>query len=352
MFTTRAAITLALFTWLAGGAQTYAATPPAPRPGLHNVRRAVERSRVVMGTMCTIVAEGFDSTWTARAVNAAFGEIDRLDSVFGYGNARSEIARLNAAGPEVRTPCSNDLYGALDSALAIARETEGAFDPTIVPLMRAWDVEGAGRVPDPEALRDARDRVGWMMLQLEPSLRTARFRRDSMGVDLGDLGRGYALDRATEMLRERRLPRVRVDLGGATEGFSDGEAWVIEIPDPTDRTRPALRLVLRRGAVSTAAQHRGEGAAGGRSGAVFNPQRGRPLETPAGVTVVTRSGTRAGALATALLVMGREKAQAFVESQSDVGAVWMESQNGIIRAWRWNLPTLSVQHGVRVDWMP
>jgi thiamine biosynthesis lipoprotein len=325
-----------------------AANKKNPHPGEHDVRRSLERSRVLMGTMCTMTAEGADSSWIARALSDGFSQIDRLDTLINSWREGSELTRLNAAGAEIRTTCSPELYAAIDSAMTLAQETDGAFDPSVEPLLRAWDVRGPGRVPAFEELNDARQRVGWKMVQAERSMRTVRFRRDGMGIDLGSLARGYAIDQVAELLRTRRLSRVMLDFGDESVAFSDGDAWMIEITDPTDATRPALHLVLRRGALSTASS-RASGT-GGRMSPLFDAESGRPLDLPANVTVVARSATRAAGLAVALLRMGREHAEAFMDDHRDLGAVWLEKQNGELRVWRWNLPSVSAAPGVRIDW--
>ena len=324
-----------------------------PHPGLHDTRGSIERSRVVMGTMCTISADGSDSSWTARTVAEGFAEIERLDTLLNSWNENSELSRLNHAGAELRTPCSPELYAVIDSAMSVAHETEGAFDPTTEPLLLAWGVRGPGRVPNPADLYEARSRVGWNMVQIEPSLRTVRFRRDGMGIDLGSMAHGYALDQVAELFRVRRLHRAMVRFGEELVGFSDAESFVIELTDPAARMRPVLHLVLHRGALSTAAaQPRASGADPRGVSPIFDPETGRPLESESSVTVVTRSATRASALAAALLTMGREHAEAFIAGRADVGAVWLESQNGQLRAWRWNLPSVSASPGVRIDWRP
>ena len=334
-------------------ADLHAAGKPAARAGRRDVQKTVERTRTTMGLACTITAEGLDSTWTSKAVDDAFDEIDRLDRVLDPWRDGSEMGRINAAGAERRVSCSPDLFAALDSALAVTHETGGAFDPTVEPLERAWDVRGAGRVPQTGELSEVLEKVGWNLLQVEPEARVVRFRRDGMGLDFGDLGRGYALDRAAELLRGRRIERALLDFGDLQVGTSKGEAWVISVADPTDRLRPAFRLVLRRGAVATAGQ--GEKfvtADHQRFGRMVDPRNGHALETNATVTVVAVSASRAAGIATALLVMGRDRARGFIEARPDLGALWLEHDSDGIHAWRWNIATLSAEPDLRVEWMP
>jgi FAD:protein FMN transferase len=349
----RAAITASLAVALAAFVfSPAAAAPRSKHPGEHDTRVTIERARILMGTTCTMTAEGLDSSWTSASVDIAMNEIDRLDGILSSWRQDSELSRLNAAGAEQRIQCSPDLYSVTDSALALARATDGAFDPTIEPYNRAWDMRGAGRVPEASELVDARGRVGWINVQTESGTQTVRFRLDGMGLDFGGIGKGYALDHAAEVLRQRKLLRVLLNFGGELEGFTDGEAWVIEIADPTDRMRPIVKLVLRRGAVSTSGQgERGVTVNGRHYGHILDPHSGQPIDTEATVTVVARTGALADGLSTALLVMGRDKAAAWCAEHRDIGALWLEPANNEIRAWRWNLPTLTAEPGVHIEWM-
>lgn len=344
-------------TWCAIGAVLCVAlaTPAAAarkHPGEHDIRKTVERMRVVMGTPCTIVAEGIDSVWTSASVDSAFALIGALDDLMTMWRAGSELAGLDSARAEVRTRVSLPLYAVIDSALAIADETDGAFDPTIEPLTEAWDLRGDGRTPDPDTLYDARHSVGHQMVQIEPTLHTVRFRRDHMGLDLDGIGKGYALDVAISFLRTRRLSRVLIDFGTDLECFSDLEPWTIDIGDPDDRNQSTVRLTTRQGAVSTAGSSaRFFTQSGGHFDRVIDPASGRPLEHGGTVTVVAMDGTRADALATALLVMGREKTAEFLNERTDLGVLWLEHQGRSLRGWRWNLPTATTAPNANVEWV-
>ena len=321
-------------------------------PGRHDVRITAERMRLVMGTPCTIVAEGLDSLWAVTQIDSAFRLIAGLDRTLSLWQDGGELSALDSAEAEVRTPCSPALYAVIDSAFAIAAETDGAFDPTIEPLTRLWDLRGEGRVPDPLEISDARYRVGWQMVQIEPTLRTVRFRREHMALDLDGIAKGYALDVAIGFLRTRRLARVLIDFGSDLACYTDGEAWTIDIGDPEDRSIPVVRLVSRQGGISTSGgSARFFTKSGGHFDRVLDPGTGRPLERGATVTVVSPSGTRSDAMATALLVMGREKIPEFLTSHRELGVLWLEHSGHVIKAWRWNLPTASAAPNVVVQWM-
>ena len=222
----------------------------------------------------------------------------------------SELSRVNrdAAGPN-GAACSRDLADAVALALESARETNGAFDPSIEPLNGAWDLRGRGRVPSKADCERARARVGWTCVHLDRVAGTVRFERAGMGLDLGGIGKGIALDRARDMLRARGVARGVINFGG--EVLSYGGTHPIDVADPADRMRPAVTLTVADAAVSTSAQsERGVDVRGVHYGHILDPRTGRPVATRASVTVVARSAAEADARSTALLVMGREERSA------------------------------------------
>ena len=318
-------------------------------PSLSTVRRSGE----VMARPCTAVAQGRgDSTNTARALDTAWAELALLGDIMSPWQARSELARLNAAAANERFACSSDLYAAIDSALRIAEETGGAFDPTTGPLSRAWDVYGAGRVPAAEELAEARVRVGWRAVARDPANRTVRFTRPGMSLDLGGAARGYALDQAATTLREQGIARALIDLDGEVLAISNREPWQTTVPSPGDRQTPAFRLGLTNATLSTAAQtERGVSVGGVRHGQIIDPATGLPVRGEASVSVVTRSATRATALSGALLVMGRERAAGYVATHPGIGVLWLEPTGEGLHAWAWNLPALEAEPGLNVVWM-
>jgi thiamine biosynthesis lipoprotein len=315
--------------------------------------RAAERARTVGEAACVARAESPDSAAAGRALDEALDGLERLAALLVPADGASELSRLNAAGPEARVTCSADLFEALALAFALARETEGAYDPTVDPLLRAWDVRGSGRRPEPSELRAARDATGWTQVLLDAGVRTVRFPRPGMGLDLGALAPGFALDRAVDRLRARGVKRALLELDGEVAAFSDpGPAWTVAVRAPAGGGAPAVWLAVRQGAVSTASPlERAVTVGGVPVGRVFDARTGQPVAGEASVTVVTRSAARAAALATALLVLGRERAQRLAESRRDLGVLWLEPDGSTVRAWRWNLPAAQPDPRAVVRWM-
>jgi thiamine biosynthesis lipoprotein len=304
----------------------------------------VQRSLAVMDDVLSIAAASrgnvTDTARAAAALDLAFVEAERLTAIFAAGEGASELARLNRTADEQRFSCSADLYAALEAATALADETDGAYDPTSGPLLRAWDRRGGARAPDAVDLAAARRLTGWRMFTLDPGNRTARFARPGMEVALGAVARGIVLERAAGLLRERGIARARLELGGDVLAFTTHDAWSAAIPGPAGDGATVMTLMVataRSGCEGTAR--------------VLDPRTGQLPLGEASVTVVERSVLRVRALAEALLVQGRDDAEAYASAHPETGVLWLEPLDGDVRAWAWNLGRVAPEPGVRVEWM-
>lgn len=309
----------------------------------------LERSAGVMGDVLSIAAASrgsvTDTVRAAAALDLAFEEARRLAGVFAPDDSASELAGLNRAAAERRVGCSADLYAALEAAAALSDETDGAYDPTAGPLLRAWDRRGGLRAPEASELAAARLLVGRRMLLLDPATRTARFVRPGMEVALGAVARGALLERVAGVLRGRGIVRARLELGGDVLACTNHDAWSAAVPDPADPGRTVVTLMVSNAAVATARSGR-EGSA-----RVLDPRTGQLPPDGISVTVVERSALRTRALAEALLVLGRDDAAAYARGHPDTGVLWLEPLDGGVRAWAWNLGRVLPEPDVRVDWM-
>src|SRR4030095_61250 len=176
---------------------------------------------------------------------------------------------------------------------------------------------------------------------------------DGTGVDLGGIGKGFALDRAAEAMRRAGVARGLLNLGAEIRAWSAGAPWEISIAHPEDRLVPVVTIVVaEESAVSTSAQsERGVDVRGRHWGHVLDPRTGRPAPTRASVTVIAPGSTRADALATGLLVLGRDKAAALVRRHPAFAVLWLESDSGGVKAWEWNSIAARPVDGVAVRWM-
>jgi FAD:protein FMN transferase len=156
-----------------------------------------------MATRFEVVLHGENATALRAAADQAFHEIERLHAQLSLYSPSSEISFINAHAARRPVKVEPGLFRLLQLAQQIHRETGGAFDVTIAPLLRCWGfMGGSGALPRAEDLAEARHRVGMEHVVLDPGEFTIRFTREGMMIDLGSIGKGYALEVATEVLLE------------------------------------------------------------------------------------------------------------------------------------------------------
>jgi thiamine biosynthesis lipoprotein ApbE len=315
-------LALALLLALAAGPGPLAAAPAEPV--------IVERERYLMGTRFTILLQGDERASLDAAASAAFDEVARYEDVTSNWRADSELSRLHAAlaaqGTEAPRPVavSADLFAVLAEAKAWSVRSEGAFDATVEPLTRAWDLRGDGRVPAEEEIAAARGSVDGRAVVLDEAARTVRPARAGAGFDLGGIAKGAALDRAVDVLRARGVTRALLNFGGQVYGLGaplGAAAWSVELADPRDRARGVATVSLRDRSVSTtAASERSLEAGGKRINHILDPRTGRPAPAWGAAVVVAARGVDADAASTALYVLGPVAGRTWAAQQPDLEA--------------------------------
>jgi FAD:protein FMN transferase len=306
----------------------------AGSPSSRSGAAPVTRVRWLMGTMWTATTGGAGAD---AALDAALDTVASLERRLSNWAAASELSRLNTAGGGT---VSEPLFAVLDSARVYAAATGGAFEPSVEPLTLAWDLRGEGRIPGDAALAAARARVGWQRVVLDRARSSVAL--GGAQLDLGGIAKGFALDRAAEVLAARGIASGSLDAGGQRLliGVESCSVWVAH---PERRDVACVALVLGAGSLATSAQsERAVGRGPYRIGHVLDPRTGRPVATRASVSVFARSATAADAYSTALLVMGRDRARAFATAHRELAVLWLEPRGDHVVAEAWNLEVAAV----------
>jgi thiamine biosynthesis lipoprotein len=264
------------------------------------------------------------------AARDALDGIDRLEAQLTVFRETSEVALINRRAAENEVEVEPRLFELLRLCKQLHHETGGAFDITAGPLIRCWGfLRREGRVPDSTELERARELSGTPKMILDPARRTLRFALKGVEINLGSIGKGYALDCIGAEMRRRGVRSALVSGGSssvlAIGGGVDGRGWAVGLRHPRLRDQRIAVLKLRDSAMATsgsAEQHFESG--GKRYGHIIDPRSGMPAEGVASVTVVASSAALADGLATAFYVGGRELAERYCSTHSEVLALMIE----------------------------
>ncbi len=280
-----------------------------------------EDSRVSMACTYTVVVYGSDAKQLPLITSAALDEVDRIDHLMSNYKANSPLSQLNRNATKGLVLVEPELFDFIQLCLKYSEESNGAFDITVGPLMKAWGFfEGEGRVPWFFELWNARRKVGYRHLRLNPTRRTIHFDRPGMELDLGGIAKGYAVDRVVELLKENKVERAFVSAGGSTlYGLGtppNQEGWEVKIRDPlhpNDPHKNAETVLLRNRVLSVSGNYERFFRVRGKTYShIMDPRTGRPVENMLSVAVVTDKGVEGDALDNVFYVLGMEKSKAYL----------------------------------------
>ena len=281
-------------------------------------KRQATTELFAMDTVMQLTAYGKDAE---RALGVAEGELARLDAELSAQRSSSEIAKLNASGT-----CENaETLEVLGRALEIARRTDGAYDPTVYPLMQLWGfgTEDA-KVPQEEDVSQTLARVGYEKL---PAVKAPYRLPDSMAVDLGGIGKGFAAGTVRRCLQDQGIESAVLSLGGNVTLLGskpDGASWTVGLQEPEGSGCFGYLTAKDVSVVTSGGYQRYFEENGKRYWHILDAKTGWPAETGlSSVTVVSADDTLADGLSTALFVMGLERAEDFWRGSNDFEAVFL-----------------------------
>ena len=280
-------------------------------------RRKYEQTEYLFDTECTVTAFGRDAK---QAVQAAFGELSEIHRLCDSNSENSDISKINRAAADTKITIDPRTYKILETALKICADSNGAFDITIAPISALWDFKSENAVPPPEtSICQSLQFVGYSNIILSDS--TVTKKSDKTEIDLGGAAKGYAADRALEIIKKYRVDGALVDLGGNVSCFgknknSKNGQWRIGIQIPFKPTGEYGQILsLNSGSVVTSGTYQRNFEYGGKLyHHILDPKTGYPSEQSySSVTVITDSALIADCLSTACFVLGREQGEKLAE---------------------------------------
>ncbi|MGH9883679.1 MAG: FAD:protein FMN transferase [Pyrinomonadaceae bacterium] len=264
----------------------------------------------------------------------ALNEVDALEAQLTVFRESSEVSHVNRHAATEPVVVEQALFDLLVLCKDLYRETEGAFDITSGPLTRCWGfLRREGRVPENQEIESARSLVGSDKLLLDHASRTIRFAQPGVEINLGSIGKGYALDRVASLIEKRVQTALlnagassirAIGSGSATDRRSGG--WQVGLRHPRSKNRRLGIVGIRDCTVSTSGaeeqffEHNGK-----RYGHIIDPRTGWPAGNVTSVTVLARAAAISDALATAFYVGGRELAERYCSTHRDILVIMLES---------------------------
>lgn len=267
------------------------------------------------------------STSQRRPAAAAFDLIDDLEAQLSVYQANSEISQFNNAQPNQWVSIESRLYSLLSRCRDLTRATDGAFDFTSGPLIRAWGfIHRQGRIPTERESEVALQSVGMNKIEFSDDRRSLRKRDAGVEINLGAVGKGYTLDRVAEQLRSQSFGPALLAAGHSSV-LAIGQptwdsAWQVDLSHPLDRSRRMTGVRLRDWALSTSGVAEQSFTHDDRRlGHLLDPRTGQPAQGMLQASAVAADATLAEVLSTAFFVNGVDWTREFCERHRNVGAI-------------------------------
>ena len=285
----------------------------------------VYEKRYAMGTVYEIVAYSSSLDRASQAMDAAFRRIADLDRMMSNYDTQSDLSRVGRSAHFRAVHVPPDLYRVIQDSLVYSRLSGGKYDITVAPLVDVWkSAMRNGRIPSPARLKQLRACVGYQKVQLIPPGQI-ELHSPCMRLDLGSIGKGYAVDRAVQVLRSSGIRDALVNAGGSTlygMGSPPGRhGWTIRLNDPSGQVSP--EVTLRDDSVSTSGQEANSLIFAGEFGHIIDPTTARPMRSAYSVSVIARTATAADGLSTTLFLLGPNAGTQVVQKLPDTAAIWI-----------------------------
>ena len=272
----------------------------------------VEANIDAMGSTYSVVVYGSDEARLRAAVEDASEEARRLDQLLSNYIPASEWSQVNREASSKPVRISTELFQLLAACVGYSRESDGAFDITVGPLMKVWGFyKGSGHLPQRGEVRAALAHVGYQNILLDAKSNTVRFAKEGVEIDPGGIGKGYAVDKMVAVLKEDGITSGLVSASGSSIygiGAPPNEpGWKIKIRDPKDASKSVAEVVLHDNSLSTSGNYEKFFFADGKLYShIMDPRTGYPSEGMLAVSVVSPKTIDSEAWCKPYYIRGRE----------------------------------------------
>ena len=290
----------------------------------------VKRVQMHMGTLVSITAVAATEPVAQAAIETGFHEIKRLEQLLSTWLPESELSRVNAFAGQRPVKVSPETIELVSRSLEIARLTEGGFNIAVGPAVEAWSVTEQQRIPTAADLQAMKSLVDWKRIRVDPAAHTIFLPQGGMRIDVGGIGKGYAADRAAEMMKSAEATAGVVALSGDIKTFGrlpNGAKFPVGIQHPRREGAVLTVIELENEAVSTAGDYeRFFERDGIRYHHILDPDSLLPARDCQSVTVIAKDGVWADGLDTGIFVMGPKRGMELVERLEGVEAIIVDKE--------------------------
>ena len=293
--------------------------------------KLLKQTRMIMGTFAEVSIYSHDEETAGKAIEGALDEMERMDRIMSNYKNDSELSKVNKKAAKSPVPCSAELLDVIEQSQYYSALSGGAFDITVSPIVALWGFFcEKGHIPPDKEIEKILPAVSYRNIVINKSDDTKKpatifLKNTQTQIDLGAIGKGYAVDRALEIIRKFGINNGCINLGGNIYvlGTPPGKnAWKVGVQHPRDGNEILGYLELKDQATATSGDYeRFFEFDGKRYSHIINPQTGRPVSGTLATTIVASTGTAVDALSTIVFVLGREKGMELIKKIPNADAM-------------------------------
>jgi FAD:protein FMN transferase len=285
----------------------------------------MERTEAIMGTRVYVQLWADDPGAGDAAIEAVMAEMRRIDNLMSHYKPESQLSQINERANREPVQVDKELFDLIKLSTHYSQITQGAFDITYASVGYLYDYRSHIR-PTEAQIKSALPAVNWRNMLLDEAHHTVRFEHPGMRIDLGGIGKGYAVDRAVAILKARGIEHAVVTAGGDTRIIGDhmGRAWMVAIRHPDDPKKVVTRIPLSNSAMSTSGDYeRYFDENGVRYHHIIDPRTGHSASKVRSATIIAPTATQTDGMSKTAFVLGPEKALEIINRMPEYDAVFV-----------------------------
>src|SRR5215469_13182075 len=285
----------------------------------------LERTEAIMGARCYVELGAEDPDKGNEAIDAVMAELRRIDNLMSHYKPESELSQINAYANERPVQVDKELFDLIKLSTHYSQITEGAFDITYASVGYLYNYPLHVH-PSEQQIKQALPAVNWRNMLLDEQHHTVRFEHPGMRIDLGGIGKGYAVDHGIDILKARGIQHALVTAGGDSRIIGDrmGRPWLVAIRHPDDPKKVVTRIPLSDSAVSTSGDYERYFDEGGvRYHHIIDPRTGHSASKVRSATVLGPTATQTDGMSKTAFVLGAEKALEIINRMPEYDAVFV-----------------------------
>lgn len=299
-----------------------------------SAQKSYSESSILMGSSFEITVVAEDEDFAKESLAIAKKEIIRIENLISSWDQKSETSRINRNAGIAAVEVSKELFDLIFRAQQISKLSSGAFDLTFAAIDKLWNFDGReSEMPNPDTLKASVFNIGYQLIELDEESLTVFLPKKGMKIGFGAIGKGYAADRAKQLLVERGVLGGIINASGDMNTWGtkpDGSSWTIGIVNPMNNKKVFSWFSLEHNAVVTSGDYEKFTQINGRRYShIIDPRTGIPSQGIVSCTIFAGKAELADAIATAIFVMGVESGLFLIDQLPDIEAILIDD-SGII----------------------